>query len=102
MSSTLMSATVDTKSGVSVSAPMRVFDLKPLRINPSQWQALPDGRIVAVQMGAGDGDITSFTFVLNWFDDLRDRMRPAPASRLRRARPRILPRREPIGTPYGI
>jgi hypothetical protein len=35
---------------------------------------MPDGRLLAIQKGEGEGDITDFSVVLNWLDELRARM----------------------------
>jgi len=49
-------------------------DVKKLRVNPIQWDILPDGHLLAIQRGEGDDDITNRSTVLNWFAELRQRM----------------------------
>jgi hypothetical protein len=34
---------------------------------------MPDGRLLAIQRGEGEDDITVFNVVLNWLDELRAR-----------------------------
>jgi len=50
------------------------LDLKKLRVNPREWDAMPDGQLLAIQKGEGEGDITDFNAVLHWSDELRARM----------------------------
>ena len=60
---------------LSASAPVLAYDLKAFRVNPNEWDVLPDGRLLAIQKGEGEDDITSFNVVLNWIDELRARMK---------------------------
>ena len=71
----VMRVAIDTKpGGLSAAPPVLAYDLKKLRINPGEWDVLPDGRLVAIQKGEGEDDITQFNVLLNWFDELRVRM----------------------------
>jgi hypothetical protein len=79
-----MTATIETKSGLSASTPVVVQDFKKLRVDSGGWDILPDGRLVAIQKGEGEDDITVFNVVLNWMDELGERMSKAtPAGRAR-------------------
>jgi len=71
---TVMSAVITVTPGVSASASVVAYDLKKLRVNPGEWDIMPDGRLFAIQKGPGEDDITAFNVVLNWFDELRVRM----------------------------
>ena len=70
----LMSVTIVMKPALSASAPIVAYDLKKLRVNPDAWDILPDGRLLAIQRGEGEDDVTEFNIVLNWFTELRERM----------------------------
>ena len=70
----VMSVDISVTPRLSVSAPVVAYDLKKLRVNPSEWDVLPDGRLLAIQKGEGEDDITAFNVVLNWLDELRARM----------------------------
>jgi hypothetical protein len=35
---------------------------------------MPDGRLLAIQKGEGEDDITDFNVVLHWLDELRSRV----------------------------
>ena len=52
-------------------------DLKKLHVNANEWDILPDGRLLAIQRGEGEGDITHFDIVLNWSQELREQMTKA-------------------------
>ena len=56
-----MSVTIVMKPALSASAPIVAHDLKKLRVNPNAWDILPDGRLLAIQRGEGEDDITEFT-----------------------------------------
>jgi hypothetical protein len=72
----VMSVAISVTSSVAASAPVLAYDLKQLRVNPGDWDIMPDGRLLAIQKGEGEDDITSFNVVLNWLDELRARMTP--------------------------
>jgi hypothetical protein len=69
-----MSVTISLTPGLSASTPVAVYDLKKMLVRQSEWDILPDGRLLAIQKGPGEDDITSFNVVLNWFDEVRARM----------------------------
>ena len=55
----VMSATIETRPALAASAPAMAYDLKKLRVNPFEWDLLPDGRLLAIQKGEGEDDITT-------------------------------------------
>lgn len=65
---------IETTPSLSASVPAVAFDLKRLRVNPFQWDILPDGRLLAIQRGEGEDDITNINIVLNWSTERRRRM----------------------------
>jgi len=76
----VMSVEISFTPKLGASAPVEAYDLRKLHVNPTEWDIMPDGRLLAIQKGEGEGDITVFNVVLNWFDELRARMaRPAGA-----------------------
>jgi len=70
----LMSVDISVTPKLTASAPVLAYDLKKLRVNPIEWDIMPDGRLLAIQKGQGEDDITDFNVVLNWIDELRARM----------------------------
>jgi hypothetical protein len=68
----LMSVTVDARPALAVSAPVAGLDLKKLRV--AGWSMLPDGRVFANERSEAENELTSFSVVFNWFDELRARM----------------------------
>jgi hypothetical protein len=46
-------------------------------VNLSQWDILPDGRLLAIQRGEQEDDIREFNVVLNWMTEFRERMSKA-------------------------
>ena len=73
----LMSVAIQTQPALSASAPVMVQDLRKLRVDRREWDVMPDGRIFAIQKGEGEDDITQFNVVVNWSQELRDRMAKA-------------------------
>ena len=73
--SLLMSVAIDAAPTLRAAAPALVHDLKPLRLNPIEWDILPDGRLIGIQMGAGEDDVTSYSIVLNWLDSVRAKLK---------------------------
>jgi eukaryotic-like serine/threonine-protein kinase len=70
----VMSVAISVTPKLSASAPVVAYDLKKLRVNSGEWDIMPDGRLLAIQRGEGEDDITVFNVVLNWLDELRARV----------------------------
>ena len=70
----VMSVDISVTPKLTASAPVVAYDLRKLRVNPNEWDVMPDGRLLAIQKGEGEDDITDFNVVLNWSDELRARM----------------------------
>jgi len=70
----VMSVDLSVTPRLTASAPVVAYDLKKLRVNPTEWDIMPDGRLLAIQKGEGEGDITDFNVVLNWLDELGTRV----------------------------
>jgi serine/threonine-protein kinase len=70
----VMSFDISIAPKLTASAPVVAYDLKKLRVNATDWDVMPDGRLLATQKGEGEDDITDFNVVLNWSDELRARM----------------------------
>ena len=70
----VMSVEISVTPKLMASVPVLAYDLKKLRVNPTEWDVMPDGRLLAIQKGEGEDDITDFNVVLNWLDELRARM----------------------------
>ncbi|HEY7727434.1 MAG TPA: hypothetical protein VID50_03195, partial [Candidatus Eisenbacteria bacterium] len=75
--SRLMSVAVGKEPGLSASTPRLAWDLGALHVGTSllygqyMIDLLPDGRLLAIQLGPEEGDVTRFDVVLNSLDELR-------------------------------
>src|SRR5262249_2724860 len=76
----VMVVTLETKPTISASTPSLAYDLAKLRVNPDSWDILPDGRLLAIQRGQGEDEVTQFNIVLNWLTELRQRMAQGSAA----------------------
>jgi len=71
----ILSAKVTLAPRAAVSSTTVVWDLDSLRVPADLYDVLPDGRLVAVQKAAGEDEITRFDITLNFFEDLKAKMR---------------------------
>ena len=60
----VMSVAISVAPKPEASAPVLAFDLKRLRVDHGDWDIMPDGRLLAIQKGEGEDDITAFSVVL--------------------------------------
>jgi len=58
-----------------VSAPVPVHDLDNLRAQ--MWSVLPDGRLFVGLRNENEDEITRYSLVLNWSEELKAKMRDA-------------------------
>jgi Tol biopolymer transport system component len=70
----VMSVAISVTPKLTASSPVVAYDLRKLRVNPTEWDIMPDGRLLAIQKGEGEDEITVFNLVLNWLDELRARV----------------------------
>ena len=70
--------TFDAAPGHAASAPKPSWDLDGYRIVPPLGDLLPDGRVVAIQKGEDEDELTHFDITLNFFDELKARLREKP------------------------
>ena len=70
----VVSVTIDTTSGLRASPPVVMWDLRALRIDVPTWDLMPDGRLIGIQRGVGEDDVTSYNVVLNWLEGIRARL----------------------------
>ena len=70
----IMSVTIERSPVLRASAPQLVLDLKAAGLDIENWDILPDGRIVGIKLGAGEGDVTSYSVILNWVESIRSRL----------------------------
>jgi hypothetical protein len=73
----IVMVTVQATPVLSASTPQVVHDLRRLRValdRRSQWDILPDGQLIAIQKGDGEHDVASFSVVLNWTEELKQRV----------------------------
>jgi eukaryotic-like serine/threonine-protein kinase len=75
--SLLMSVSLAVQPELSASPPRLAWDLDAWHVGTSQLfgqrliDVLPDGRLLAIQEGPGEGDLTRLDVVLNFLDELR-------------------------------
>jgi hypothetical protein len=55
----VMSVVVDRSPSLRASTPALAFDLRALRLDPHVWAILPGDRLVGIQRGAGEDEVTS-------------------------------------------
>jgi serine/threonine-protein kinase len=70
------SVTVHTSPTLSIAAPTTLYDLVKLRLRTESWDILGDGRLLAIQQGEGEDEVTSYNVVVNWTSELLARMGP--------------------------
>jgi len=80
----LMAVDIAEAPALRASTPAPAWDLDALRIANFRWighlfDFLPDGRMLAVQKAEGEGDPTQINVVLNFSEELKQRMRAAGA-----------------------
>jgi serine/threonine-protein kinase len=75
----LMAVQVAAVTQLQASSPAEIWDLDALRIptESSLFDILPDGRLLMVQRGEGEDELTRFDVVLNFFDEVKQKMRAA-------------------------
>jgi serine/threonine-protein kinase len=71
----LMKVVVATGPELSVSEPTPVLDLEKLRVQ--MWTVLPDGRFFVGLKNENEDEITRYSLVLNWTEELKRKMRDA-------------------------
>jgi len=72
--SRVMSAAVSVGPPLTIGARALAFDLERLRVDDQDFDLLPDGRLLVIQKGEEEDDITRFNVVLNWTDELARRV----------------------------
>jgi Tol biopolymer transport system component len=75
--STVMSVAIQTQPALAASAPVPHWDLQQLRVNPFEWDLTPDGGLFAIQKGVEEDDVTRYDVVLNFTEELKERLKAA-------------------------
>jgi len=76
----LMAVQVVAGPKLQASTPAEIWDLDALRIPAAAsrlFDILPDGRLLMVQRGDGEDELTRFDVVLGFFDEVKQKMRAA-------------------------
>ena len=76
----LMAVQVAAAPQLQASPPVELWDLDALRIPAASYRLfdiLPDGQLLMVQRGEGENELTRFDVVLNFFDEVKQKMRAA-------------------------
>ena len=71
----IMTASIERSPSLRSTTPTLVVDLQVARYDDGAWDVMPDGRIIGVQLGAGEEDTRSYSIVLNWLDSVRPKLR---------------------------
>ena len=71
----LMKVVVTPGPELSISAPTQVQDLDKLRVQ--MWTVLPDGRLFVGMRNENEDEITRYSLVLNWTEELKRKMSAA-------------------------
>jgi hypothetical protein len=77
-----MSATITATPQLGASAPALAWDLPALHVVPNNqggglWDLLPDGRLVAVQMGEDEEAVTQVKIALHFDEVVKQKLRAA-------------------------
>jgi hypothetical protein len=76
----LMAVQVAAVPELRATPPAEIWDLDALRIPAASirlFDILPDGQLLMVQRGEGEGELDRFDVVLNFSDEVKQRMRAA-------------------------
>jgi len=75
----LMAVQVAESPRLQASPPAEIWDLDALKIPATSrlFDILPDGRLLMVQRGEGEDELDRFDVVLNFFDEVRQKVHPA-------------------------
>jgi dipeptidyl aminopeptidase/acylaminoacyl peptidase len=76
----LMGVLVAAAPELQASPPAELWDLDALKMPATYYRLfdiLPDGRLLMVQRGEGEDELTRFDVVLNFFDEVKQKMRAA-------------------------
>jgi hypothetical protein len=68
----VMVTSIDAASDLRATPPELAYDLTALRADG--WTIMPDGRLLEIERGLGEDDVTSVNVILNWVSDLRARL----------------------------
>jgi hypothetical protein len=71
----VMSVAVSSQDGIRSTAPTLAFDMQKLRAVPRTFSMLGDGRMLFIQKGEEEDDVTQFNVILGWSEELRTRMK---------------------------
>ena len=78
----VVSVAISTTPRLSASAPEIAWDLDPLRTvsegGGALFDLLPDGKLLVIQRGEGEDDLTHFDVAFNFFEELRSKFRRGP------------------------
>jgi hypothetical protein len=77
----LMAVQVAAAPQLQASLPAEIWDLDALRVPSASssrlFDILPDGRLLMVQRAEGEDELTRFDVVLNFFDEVKQKMHAA-------------------------
>jgi hypothetical protein len=62
--------TISTEPTLTVSQPAEHIDISPFELQ-GRFDMLPDGRVVAIEQGEDEHEITHVNVVINWLDEFQ-------------------------------
>jgi serine/threonine-protein kinase len=68
----LMKVVVTAGPELSISTPIQIHDLDKLRVQ--MWSVLPDGRLFVGMRNENEDEVTRYSLVLNWTEELKRKM----------------------------
>ena len=72
--SRIMVSTVERAPTLRASVPTLAHDLNALRLETNAWDIMPDGRLLALQLGVGEEQVQSVNIILNWLASARRKL----------------------------
>jgi dipeptidyl aminopeptidase/acylaminoacyl peptidase len=73
----IMSVAVGTSPRLSAATPSKVWNMDSLRVASNLVEILPDGRLLAIQKGPDEDEVTSFDLTVNFFDEMKEKLAAA-------------------------
>jgi serine/threonine-protein kinase len=70
----IMSVSIERVPSLRTSPATVAFDPRALRLDPRVWTILPGDRLLGIQRGVGEDEVTSYQIILNWLDTVRERL----------------------------
>ena len=70
----LMAVDITTSPRISATPPRLILDLETAEALNLRYDTLPDDRLLLLQPGKAEGEITRYDVVLGWLDGLKEKV----------------------------